>query len=199
MVVHAGVWRIETVSAWAKIVGEKGRVIIVESEQQNCDILRFECDRRNIKNVEIINKAVWSKPQKMTLNVSKISAWNMVEETAANIQKFSDRFVETQLVDADTIDNIVSQLNTKQIDHLFLSVNGAEIEAFIGARECLKSGNTTATIHCPRRGKTDSNTAIIEISTLIKQLGLNYTIKYKNPMDLGQKSDGKKAVFFVYP
>jgi hypothetical protein len=50
-VLHAGVWRIETVEGWVDAVGENGHVIIVEADPQNAEILEIEKRRRELDNV----------------------------------------------------------------------------------------------------------------------------------------------------
>src|SRR3989338_791051 len=43
------------------IAGKEGRVIVVEPDQKNIDILRAYARRRNISNITVVKKAAWKE------------------------------------------------------------------------------------------------------------------------------------------
>ena len=138
-VLHAGVWRIETVEDWAECVGPEGHVIIIEADPQNAKILEIEKTRRGLDNTTIVNKAVWDKPEEIELLVSQISCRNKLRKSETYLpERPNDSFPEEKLVDADTIDNIIRDVGVDSVDHIHIQVSGAEIEAIRGMEETLR-------------------------------------------------------------
>lgn len=141
VVVQAGCWRIETVEEWSKLVGPEGRVVVVEADGTNADILDIEIGRRELENVTLVQRAVWNEATSVTLEVSEVSKRNKLKEaqtyTPRNPKEHYDAEKE---VPGDTIDNILTEVDAEDVDHVHFTISGAEIEAIEGMAETLQRG-----------------------------------------------------------
>jgi len=141
---HLGVWRIETILEWSRLVGENGKVIIVEADDLNYKINEIEVRRRMLSNVLLVNKGAWNKTEKITLQVSEISMRNKVKE-AQTIDRLNpdSNYQEEKVIHGDTIDHILEDLGIIKINHVFMTISGAELEALGGMQETIKNNDLT--------------------------------------------------------
>lgn len=115
----------------AKATGETGRVIAIEPDADNLQILTKNIHANKLTNVTIVPKGVWSSKSLMKLFKAE-SGFNhsIVEER--------DSFTE---VEVDTIDNILENLGVTKADILKLDIEGAETEAIRGMDKTLGIAN----------------------------------------------------------
>jgi len=113
----------------AKLVGDKGMVIAIEPEPRNLVLLQQNIKQNNLNNVKIVKKAIWDKPTKIRLYLSEFSGGHSIKENAT-----AKNYIE---VEADCLDNIISELELNHIDFIKLDVEGAELEALKGAEKTL--------------------------------------------------------------
>ena len=134
IVLHAGCWQIETIRRWSIGVGKNGKVIIVEANKYSYNILLTELElrKRKLSNVVIINKAAWNKKEKLVLEESDRPDSHKIKETKTQYETDIGRYISEDSVEADTISNILDELNVNHVDHFHLSINGAEVEAIDG-------------------------------------------------------------------
>lgn len=106
----------------AKSVGPEGHVTVFEPSPFNCEVIKKNLKLNNIKNVDVINKAIGEKEG--FANFSFVSN--------ASIQK---RGNGTYKVEVTTIDSYADRKpNVLKID-----VEGCDVEALIGAQKVLKT------------------------------------------------------------
>ena len=141
-VVHLGVWRIETIEQWAKLVGNHGQVIIVEGDELNHQINQIEVKRRLLTNVSVVNRCVWDKKENITLQISDISRRNKIKE-AQTIDRINpdSNYRKEKIIVGDTLDNILQELNVTRINHVFMSISGSEIEALGGMNKIIETNS----------------------------------------------------------
>ena len=163
----------------AKRVGPKGKVISIEADPKNFDILNknIKLNKFNDDNVITINNAVHSKE-------TKIKLYTPAEETGHTIYNtiISDRvspqekFIE---VNANTLDNLLQENGIKHEDvkWIKIDVEGAELEVLKGATEILS--------------KSKGISLIIEIHSLnLYNSIVNYLDAYNIKIEF-EKGDGE--------
>ena len=109
--------------------GPRGLVICIEPDSKNAKILRENLILNGCNNFIIVNKGIWHKKEKLKFRGDGIGA------------KISPDGDVT--IDADTISGIIKDLkiNPKKIDFVKMDVEGAEINALLGAKDFFKGNN----------------------------------------------------------
>ena len=142
-ILHAGCWKIETIGYWSSSVGKKGKVIIVEANPYSFHLLEQDLYQRRMKlsNVILINKAIWNKKKKLVMKVADRPGSNRINDTQTKYKSDIGTYLTDDIVQADTISNILDEIDVKHVDHFHLTVNGAEVEAIDAIdRKFLKNG-----------------------------------------------------------
>lgn len=113
----------------AKELGNNGKVISIEAEKKNVELLRKNVKLNNLSNVLIIGKGAYSKKGQMTFYLDSIGTGghSLMKENSA----------KTETIEVDTIDNILDELKAKKINIIKIDVEGAEIDVFKGAKKTL--------------------------------------------------------------
>ena len=104
---------------YAKMVGSNGRVIAIEPSPGRAKILRKNILINRLKNVTVIEGALWSHPGE--------TEFEFYGEGAPGF-KLGDTVNQTK-VRTYTIDQITSSLNIDRIDFLKMDIEGSECEA----------------------------------------------------------------------
>jgi len=100
-------------------VGETGKVILIEPSPTNIVVIETVIREENLANVTIIKKAIWIHRGKKKFCVYGNPAGHRLAASS------DEEVVE---VEADTIDNILDELNLSQVSLLAADVEGAEVE-----------------------------------------------------------------------
>ena len=172
-ILHAGVWRIETVEDWVEAVGPDGNVIIVEADPENAKILQIEQTRRELENVTVINRAVWNEPDEVEFLVSPVSCRNMIKESETHVpHRPSDSYPEKKTVKADTLDNIIEMSDVEDVDHIHTQISGAEIEAIEGLEKTLQKPPIRIWIRAIHVLDESENPANKKVAEMLRERGL---------------------------
>ena len=111
----------------AQKVGAQGKVIAIEPSPHNIPTLEKLIERRELKNVTLVRKAIWSEKGREKFCVDGNPAGHKLTTSG-------ERFIE---VEVDTIDNILEELGIKTVNLLAADVEGAEAEMLRGAERSL--------------------------------------------------------------
>jgi len=120
---HVGLYTIPA----AKIVGQKGKVIAIEPVSH--EELRINVLLNGLKNVEIINKAVYSKCGVIGFVMKEARALSHIDER-----------VDSK-VEAVTLDEVVEKHRIDKIKCIKIDVEGEELEVIKGGEESLGKTN----------------------------------------------------------
>jgi FkbM family methyltransferase len=112
---------------FAQVLGPEGRIIAIEPSPENLPELRLNVERNNLRNVEIIPKAVGNAQKGVGLR-SGINSGVVRDETTSAYS-----------VEQDLIDNII----TEPIDFMKLDIEGYEAFALEGAHRILSKYRPT--------------------------------------------------------
>ncbi|MBA7692614.1 hypothetical protein ES703_101181 [subsurface metagenome] len=122
---HAGMFTVKA----AKLVGDKGLVIAIEPEPRNLAILQHNIESHSLTNVKIVSKAIFNEKTTVRLYLQDLSVHHSLSYRSGN-------YIE---VEADSLDNIVSELGLDHVDFVKIDVEGAELEILKGAEKMLTS------------------------------------------------------------
>jgi FkbM family methyltransferase len=122
----------------SKQVGDSGKVVAIEADPNNFQLLKRNIELNNLTNVLPLNYAVFSTKTKMKLYEQLASAkYNSLMLARAAESK---NYVE---VNADTLDNILNQNGVNQVNWIKIDVEGAEFEVLKGSTETLSNENVS--------------------------------------------------------
>ena len=134
VVVDAGA-RIGTFAAKISgALGEEGRIIALEPEPRNFACLRKNIEANGLRNVVAIQKALWSRTQRLDMYLSGNAAAHSAYQDA-----FYSSTNNSISVEADTLDSILQELGIASVDFVKMDIEGSEIEALKGMRKTLGS------------------------------------------------------------
>jgi len=138
-IVQVGTHKQETVSRIAKTIGKDGRAVIIEANKENFNYLNDYVLDNGWTNISLINKAASNKRETQTFLISKILSDHRLEDD--NILHDNDLrdggYERTETVEADTIDNILDELDINNIDYIEITVNGAELKVLEGMEKTM--------------------------------------------------------------
>jgi len=120
---------------FAKLVGDKGKVIAFEPEPSNFGILKKNVETNGYKNVILVPKAVSDKNGEIKLYLSSFS------NAIPRIHKsdFCDRSIEIESV---RLDDYLKTINFQErIDFIKIDVEGAEVKVLEGMRSTIQKNN----------------------------------------------------------
>jgi|GEM_PF-4410826 len=139
-VVLGGVYVPKTIRNWLDVLGESGKLIAIEANPSSVKSLGLEF--QGISNLKLVSKAIWDGPGKITFTASATDyqGWGRVKDDA--ISSYPSQFDDTAYdieVEADSIDNIVSELDIHKVDVVYLTINDAQIKAIDGLGDVMKN------------------------------------------------------------
>jgi FkbM family methyltransferase len=146
----------------SRLVGKTGKVICFEPEKNSYQKLIYRAKKLNLKNVLVLNFALWDKKETLTFRYQA--------EGESHISKLSENEkTETSVINGISIDEAKNLLKLKQIDFIKMDIEGAEIEALRGAQQTLADCNvylTIASYHI-REGQRTSK----RVATILREYG----------------------------
>ncbi|MDI9643801.1 MAG: FkbM family methyltransferase [Candidatus Verstraetearchaeota archaeon] len=110
----------------AKIVGSKGKVIAIEADPNNFDLLKRNVEINKLENVTLFNIAAWNSACKLTFYKGDSSGHGTVK---------GNRQFGKFVLDARPIDAL---LKGEKVDWVKIDVEGAEYEVLKGAIQTIK-------------------------------------------------------------
>ena len=128
---HIGTFTIKA----AKAVGNEGRVIAIEVEENNRKFLSRNVEANGLQNVSIVPKGVWGSQGRLKLNISRKRSTG--HSFYAEAQFGTEHTEEFKEVEVDTVDNIIKQSGLGPVNFIKMDIEGAEVEAIKGMDEVL--------------------------------------------------------------
>jgi FkbM family methyltransferase len=171
----------------SKRVGANGKVVAIEPEPSNFEILNRNIKLNGLTNVIPLNYAVNSKQTKLKLYLPvEESGFTIYNTIMVNRTASEGKFIE---VDANTLDNLLLQPQQNGISHadinwIKIDVEGAEFEVLKGATSILsKSKDIALLIEVHNlHGGTNLYRQIVEFLNVY-----NFKIEFENTYESGEK------------
>lgn len=146
---HIGVWKKSTVDKWLNQIGEDGKLIIIDAEQDNILNIKKHIEEKNVNNVLLINKACYYEKTNISFlkHIGRKDATEQdslkhgrLKECETSIEDSPEHNVlyEEVSVEADTLDNILNDNQIYKLDFLYITAMGSELEILKGASKTLK-------------------------------------------------------------
>jgi FkbM family methyltransferase len=118
---------------FSRLVGKTGTVIALEPFRDSFDILKKRINRHKLGNVLAINKAVWNRQERLSLELFSDTISCRISEHP-NCAENQDKHASIECI---SIDDLVQVLKLEHLDLVKMDIEGAEIEALEGASHAL--------------------------------------------------------------
>jgi FkbM family methyltransferase len=120
---------------FAKLAGERGRVLAFEPDPENCAWLRRSVAANHYRTVEIHEYALSEKQGTATFYPGRVSGWGSLVEgrnpPALKRQPFS--------VPTRPLDDVLQEAGVSDVDVMKVDVEGGELLVLRGAQRCLEA------------------------------------------------------------
>jgi FkbM family methyltransferase len=137
---HIGLYTIIS----SKRVGTNGKVVAIEADPGNFEMLNRNIKLNKLANVIPLNYAVYSKETKIKLYLpEEDSGFTIYNTIMSNRAGTEDKFVE---VNANTLDCLlqINQIREEEVNWIKIDVEGAEFEVLKGATNVLSKSKDIA-------------------------------------------------------
>jgi FkbM family methyltransferase len=128
----------------SKRVGANGKVVAIEADPSNFEMLKSNIKLNQLTNVTPLNYAVYSKETKIKLYLPEVeSGYTIYNTIMSNRARTEDKFVE---VNANTLDHLLQLKGIRQeeVNWIKIDVEGAEFEVLKGASNVLSKSKDIA-------------------------------------------------------
>lgn len=116
----------KTVRFAEELVGREGKVLAIEMMPDNVEILRRNVSENGLDGViEIVEAGVWNAPGTLPVKGKGRQRNSLLEIDKIDV----DRDVEVRV---DRLDTLIAEWGVPMVDLVFMTINGAEIEAVEG-------------------------------------------------------------------
>jgi FkbM family methyltransferase len=167
----------------SKHVGEIGKVIALEADPENYEMLNRNIKLNGSTNVIPLNYAVYSKETNIKLFLPDEKSNHAIYNTLIRSRaKDEEKFI---VVRANTLDNILQQNGiTKEVNWIKIDVEGAELDVLRGASHTLSSSRDI-TLFIEVHNIDDGKNLYGSIMDLMKQH--NFRLEFEKTYDSGEK------------
>jgi FkbM family methyltransferase len=142
----------------AKRVGAKGKVIAIEADPNNFEMLtkNIKLNELSAENVTTLNYAASSNKSKVKLSIPEKKSGHTIYSSIIPSRSPTEKFIE---INANTLDNLLLEngILVEQVNWIKIDVEGAELEVLKGATNVLAKSKDIALlieIHNIEDGKT---------------------------------------------
>jgi len=120
----------------SKRVGPEGKVVLIEGNPQNTDVIEGVIKHYSLSNVTLVKGIVWSRDE-----YTKMCVWGNPAGSRrafdSDLVNYPDSIVDVR---AYTLDALLPELGVQNVDLLACDVEGAEVEMVLGADRYLGEG-----------------------------------------------------------
>ncbi len=116
----------------SKFVGDEGKIIAIEPNPKLFNFLMKNINLNNLNNIKPLNIGVWS---------SKKDLYLLCEGYGSSLRGYNGLHANNNIikVKVNTIDNLIKEFKIEKTNLIKMDIEGAEIEALLGAKNTLKN------------------------------------------------------------
>ena len=177
---HIGLYTIIT----SKRVGPNGKIIAIEANPDNFEMLNRNVKLNQLTNVTTLNCAVYSQETKIKLYLAgeglNRTKYNTLMAERASEGK--EKFVE---VNADTLDHLIRLQGISEVNWIKIDVEGAEYEVLKGASNII-SHSKDISLLIEVHNLSGSNSTLYEHISQFLNL-YSFKIYFEKTYDIGEK------------
>jgi FkbM family methyltransferase len=124
----------------SKRVGPNGKVVAIEADPRNFNILKRNIKLNNLKNIITLNCAAYSEETKVKMYLRSEGLSEALYNTVMSNRFEPVKFFEVR---ANTLDHLIQSegIHLEQINWIKIDVEGAELEVLKGAKSILSKSN----------------------------------------------------------
>jgi len=125
----------KSIERMSKIVGNCGKVILIEPNQKNVETHYAHISLHKLGNVTIVPKAAYNEKGQAKFLIAAESGDHrlvILQITHDNDYRNENYYIKEIEVEVHTMDNIINALNIMRLDYVKIMVNGAEIHVLQG-------------------------------------------------------------------
>jgi FkbM family methyltransferase len=167
----------------AKRVGTKGKVIAIEANPSNFEMLKSNIKLNQLNNIIPLNYAVYSKETKLKLYLPAEGSGHTIYNTVISDRATNEeKFVE---INANTLDYLLQSKGIKsEVNWIKIDVEGAEFEVLKGSTNILSNSKDIALLIEIHNLKDSTNLyrPIVEFLNLY-----NFKIEFEKTYENGEK------------
>src|SRR5215218_977811 len=127
----------------AKRIGPKGKVIAIEADPKNFDMLNKNIKLNELSENVTLNYAASSNKSKVKLSIPEKKSGHTIYSSIISSRAYTVKFIE---VNANTLDNLLHEngISIEEVNWIKLDVEGAELEVLKGATSVLSKSKDIA-------------------------------------------------------
>jgi FkbM family methyltransferase len=168
----------------AKRVGANGRVVAIEANPENFQMLNSNVQLNQLTNVTSLNFAVYSQETKIKLYLAGEGMGHTIYNTimAERANEGKEKFVE---ISANTLDHLLQLQDISEVNWIKIDVEGAELEVLRGATRII-SDSKDISLLIEIHNLSGSNTTLYEPITQFLN-NYNFKLDFEKTYDGGEK------------
>ncbi|MBD0360093.1 MAG: FkbM family methyltransferase, partial [Nitrososphaeraceae archaeon] len=169
----------------SKRVGASGKVIAIEADPSNFEMLNRNIHLNRLANITTLNYAAFSKETKIKLYLPYEELGHTIYNTTMVLDraKANDKFIE---VNANTLDDLLQEngIEQQQVNWIKIDVEGAEFEVLNGATTIISKSKDIALLIEVHNlgGGTNLYRSVKEFLD-----SFNFKIEFEKTYDSGEK------------
>ena len=127
----------------AKRIGPKGKVIAIEADPKNFDMLNKNIKLNKLEHIITLNYAASSNKSKVKLSIPEKKSGHTIYSSIISSRASTVKFIE---VNANTLDNLLHEngISIEEVNWIKIDVEGAELEVLKGATSVLSKSKEIA-------------------------------------------------------
>ncbi len=175
--VQVGMNLMRNIARISKFVGETARVVIVEANESTANDIKQFMAAHSIENITVIAKGAWKEKGQFKFLIATSRGVDRldVKDIMMPVETKGRPYMSRQVIEVDTIDNMMREVGVEAIDYIEITVNGAELQVLQGMEHMLKK-TTRLFIAGRARSRQTGEAMNVKIASFLQRRGFSTKI-----------------------